>query len=94
VRTHLGHRKDENQEAIHRALVEAGYAVRDIHQLGGGLPDLLVCDPVTRRVVLVECKSPSGRLTPAEARFFREWPGDVVIARSPEEAVRLVTDAL
>ncbi len=96
-------RKDGNHNAIAAALYAAGWQVMDTHTSKGGNAraaegwfdnpgDLIVCKfngigaPV---VVLVECKVPGGEVQESQKRLQTYWYGDVVIAHSPEEAVRL-----
>lgn len=80
---------DGNQAAIVRALRKIGCDVYVI-----GKPVDLVCGYRARNF-LIEVKDPNGsnRLTPAQKEFIATWRGQVRICRSPEEAVRLVTEA-
>lgn len=82
-------RVDGNQSEIVAALREIGCDVKVI-----GLPvDLLV--GYRARNFLVEVKDPNGsnKLTPGQKEFIATWRGQVRVCRSPEEAVRLVTEA-
>lgn len=77
---------DANQAEIIKALKFAGVQVEVI-----GLPmDLLICH--RGETALLEVKNADGRdrLTKAQVEFIQRWPGKIHIARSPEEAVRLV----
>lgn len=82
-------KKDANHNEIVKHLKAEGWAVLDLSRLGGGCPDILV----SRRgfQVLVEIKDgskpPSGRqLTDAQAKFWKDWPGVKIVAKSPEDA--------
>ena len=83
-------RVDENQGQIVSALRSCGAYVRVISQ-GDGIPDLLV--GYRGYTVLMEVKDgnkpPSAReLTPAEKKFFLEWPGGMlVVVNNVDEAL-------
>jgi hypothetical protein len=94
---------DANQRAIVEALRSAGCSVLHTHQLGKGAPDLLIghsrpcpgCQSSIPFNYLLEIKdgekSPSKqRLTPDEQAFFDGWRGQVEVAASIEEALRIV----
>jgi hypothetical protein len=96
-------RVDANQTEIVRALRETGQSVLLLHQVGGGCPDILssgvrACSHCGHNVVgnfLIEIKDGSKlpnkqKLTPDEQAFFDGWRGQVEIARSIEEALRIV----
>jgi len=80
-------RTDHNQAAIVNTFRKAGCLVVDLHEVGGGCPDLLIC---TRgKVALVEVKSKRGTFTPAQIEFHQAgWP--VKVVRSCMDAVELV----
>ena len=80
-------RVDDCQKPIVDALRAAGIAVYVI-----GLPLDLLC-AVRRpggswRHVLLEVKDADGRFTKTQAEFMAEWPGEIHVVRSPEEALR------
>ena len=83
----MRHRTDANQPAIIEALEKIGCGVYVI----GRPVDLLV--GYRARCFILECKSKTGKKTPAQKLFFETWPGQVRIVRSPEEAIRVVTEA-
>lgn len=83
----MRHRSDANQRAIIDALEKIGCTVFCV----GRPVDLLVGRGAWN--FLLECKSKTGRLTPAQKEFFATWKGQVRIVRSPEEAVRVVTES-
>ena len=81
------HRSDLNQPDIIHALKKIGCTVDVI----GEPVDLLV--GYRKKNFLIECKSPKGKLTPPQKKFFAEWKGQVRKARSAEEAIKLVTES-
>ena len=85
-------RTDKNQAAIVEALRKSGCLVFCLSSVGKGCPDLLVKLPCGQ-LLLIEVKSPKGKLTPDQERFQGQgWP--VVILRSPDEVAGLVGDSL
>lgn len=80
-------RKDGTQAEIERALTVAGWEIHDYSRVGWGVPDLII-----RRAgykCWIECKSAGETLTKSEMHFHRICPGDVIVAYSGEQAVRL-----
>lgn len=75
-------RVDGNQPEIVAALRDVGCSVLSLHQLGGGIPDLLVATP-TGETLLVECKSAKGKLTPDQEDWFSRWQGRIEVVRDP-----------
>ena len=80
---------DQNQAAIVQALREAGCSVQPLHQLGHGIPDLLVATP-SGETLLVEVKSAQGSLTPDQMQWISRWQGRVEVIRDPAEIARLL----
>ena len=80
---------DENQQAIVDALKRVGVSVEII----GKPVDLLIC--CRGETALLEVKNPDGgdRLTKDQVEFIARWPGKIHIARSVDEALRLVLGA-
>lgn len=76
---------DINQPEIVGALRKAGYQVILLHQLGGGVPDILVCGRGVN--VLMEIKTEDGELTKDQVEFFASCKGLAVVVRSAEEAL-------
>jgi len=64
---------DANQPAIVAGLRQRGIKVQPIHQLGKGVPDLLV--GVRRELHLIEIKMPGEKLTDDEATWHDKWAG-------------------
>lgn len=96
-------RVDTNQPEIVAALRYAGESVLLLHQVGGGAPDLLssgtrACSHCRHGVVgnfLIEAKDGSKppskqKLTPDEQEFHDNWRGQVAIARTIGDALRIV----
>jgi hypothetical protein len=78
---------DGNHQDVKDGLIALGYAILDIHDLGRGVPDLLVLTP-WNVLVLIEVKMPGKKLTSDEERWHRSWPGKVYIAVTAEEVHR------
>jgi hypothetical protein len=87
--TRVHGRRDSNHAETRDAFRRAYWFVLDMADLGGGAPDLLCCSPAGR-VVLVECKSPGGVLTHAEAAFSMDYPGEYQTVRTLDDVVRIV----
>lgn len=86
-------RTDRIQSEIVSALRKHGASVQPIHQLGRGIPDLLV--GYGGRNFLLELKDgskpPSARrLTPDEREWHQQWKGQAAIVNSAEEAIKLI----
>ncbi len=81
-------RVDANQAAIADAQRAVGAWVWDTHALGNGFPDQLVF--FRNRFYLQEIKSRTGKLTPAEQEWHRQYPGAADIVRTPEQALQVI----
>lgn len=84
---------DRNQIAIVSALRELGASVAPLHQVGGGIPDILV--GFEGRNFLVEIKDGSKprsaqKLTECQVRFHNNWLGQIAVVTSPEQAIALL----
>lgn len=64
---------DTNQAAIVAGLRQRGIKVQPLHQVGRGVPDLLV--GVRGELHLIEIKMPGEKLTGAEPAWHSEWAG-------------------
>ena len=84
--TKYAKKTDNNQQEIMDALRAAGYYTLDMSRVGQGFPDLL-CVNKAGQVVLLEVKTPGGRLTEAEQRFHAEYKGALYVVRSAEMAL-------
>ena len=76
---------DCNHAEITHQLQDAGFSVVTLHQVGHGVPDLLVCGrklPEGEYVnLLVEVKSSEkAAMTADESTFHAQWPGPVIVA--------------
>lgn len=82
--------RDRNQREIVDALERIGCSVVDLSAAGvAGLPDLLVGRH--GRTLLLEVKTPIGKLRPAQTEFFETWRGTPPrVVRSVDEALRAV----
>jgi hypothetical protein len=81
-------RADATQPAIVEALRKVGVSVEHLHEVGKGMPDLLLC--VRGETLLMECKVPGEKLNKQQIDFIVSWPGRVEVVHSPEEALRCV----
>lgn len=83
-------RTDGNQAEIMKAFRDGGCYVIDLHVLGRGVPDLLVCKP-GGGLVLVEVKSSKeAKFTPDEIAFAERFPATVYTVTSVEDVKRLL----
>ncbi len=78
---------DANQPEIVAALRAAGWSVAPLHFVGRGFPDLLAGKWGVN--ILLELKTAKGKLTPDEIKWHDEWRGQVAIARTIANALRL-----
>lgn len=83
-------RVDRNQAEIVKTARELGASVADIHEVGRGVPDLVIGYKGVN--LLVEVKSDSGRLTPTQERFISQWMGRVYIVKSSDDLKKLLDD--
>ena len=86
-------RVDGNQREIVQALREAGATVQHLHTVGKGCPDVLV--GYRGANLLLELKDGSlppsrQKLTADEEYWHTVWRGQVEIARSVEDALRII----
>lgn len=87
-------RKDSNQDEIIKALRQMGATVTSVHQIGNGLPDILV--GFRGKNFLLEIKDgkkpPSKRrLTADEKKWFKLWRGHAHVVNSVDEAIEVIT---
>jgi hypothetical protein len=86
-------RVDGNQAKIVAGLRTIGAGVCSVAGVGDGFGDLVV--GFRGRNYLLECKDPGQppskrRLTPKEETFHAEWPGQIAIVETVEEAIEVV----
>lgn len=65
-------RADTTQPDMVEWLEQNGFLVQFLGIVGLGCPDLLIGTP-WGELVLVECKSPGGRLTPQQREWHTRW---------------------
>ena len=82
-------RADANQPELFAAWRLVGCAVQDLHEVGRGCPDALVCDPAGN-LHLVEIKMPDCKLNTREALWHLMWSGKVYVVHTVEEALAMV----
>lgn len=85
-------RVDLIQQETVRLLRRIGASVQVLSSVGQGVPDLLCGYHGIN--VLVELKTDNAPLTKAEKDWHQSWGGQVVVARSPEEAQRKVIEVV
>lgn len=83
-------RTDANQGEIVQALREIGATVMLLHKVGQGCPDLAV--GYMKRTYLLEVKLPDTDLNELQKDWHRNWFGHVAVVRSPEEAIKEITN--
>ena len=81
-------RRDDNEREILDALQRLGFRVIQLSH--PGIPDLLVLNPRTAMLRLLEVKRPGGKLTPAQVRRSGCWP--VHIVHNPAEAIEAMRE--
>lgn len=81
-------RIDANQPVIVEALRKAGVSVQSTAGIGKGFPDLVCAKG--NQVWIIEIKTATGKLTPDQIEFIAAWRGVVHIARSVDDALRIV----
>lgn len=79
---------DNNQKECVTALRNVGASVALLHAVGRGVPDLLV--GYRGQNWLVEVKSKSGKLTPAQVKWHGIWQGQISIVRNWSDALALI----
>lgn len=85
----MARKSDATQSAIVAALRGVGATVLDTHAIGvRGCPDL--CVYWRGRVFWLECKSPGGRISPAQRQFLEAWAGVAHVVYSPQEALTTI----
>ncbi len=84
----LAAKVDSNQAEIVKALRECGISVHSTASIGKGFPDLIAAKG--DKAWLIEVKGPKGKLTPDQETFISEWRGVVHIARTVDDALRIV----
>lgn len=86
-------RVDDNQKQIVAALRAAGASVQHLHAVGQGCPDILCGFRGENHLIEIKdgSKPPSARgLTDAQMRWHMLWNGQVAIAESEADALRII----
>lgn len=85
-------RVDTNQSPIVKGLrqIFGPACVFDTSRVGGGFPDLVL--GIRERNLLLEIKTEKGDLTGEQKYFHRYWPGQIAVARTLEEALRIIEE--
>ena len=84
--TYYPKRTDVNQAEIARGLRKLGLSVFSTHAVGRGFPDLVVFNPISGCLMLLEVKSPCGIRTPGQKQFAAMFDGAVAIVHNVAEA--------
>ena len=82
-------RKDGPHAIVLQALRAYGWSVMDVSRAPLCI-DLVIAK--AGRVVLVEVKDRTGKLTEAQKALLASWPGETAILRSLEDVARLTAD--
>lgn len=88
TRKYVPRRRDANHGEIQGAFARLGCGTIDLSGVGDDCPDTLI--EIAGTNVLVEIKTPKGKLEPGQERFFREWRGPREIARSIDDVAAIV----
>lgn len=80
--------RDDNHKDVTQALEKIGCTVHDASVVGGSFPDLVV--GYRGLTMLIEVKTPKGRVKEGQRKWHTEWKGHTCIVRSPMEAVETV----
>lgn len=86
-------RKDGNQDEIVNALEDVGATVTSVHQIGNGLPDILVGFRGINYLFEIKDgnKPPSKRrLTDDEKNWHKLWQGHCHVVKSVNEALDII----
>ena len=78
---------DANHKEICAEFRKAGFSVIDLSQVGKSVPDILVAK--WDKNILVEIKTPKGKLDPGQIKFMEEWKGISRVVRTVEDVIEL-----
>ena len=81
---------DANQAEIVADLRKAGATVTSLHEVGYGCPDLLVGFRGVNYLIEIKMDLVTAQLTPWQVDFHEAWRGQVDVARTSEEALRII----
>lgn len=80
---------DSNQQDIIVALETIGCSVYDASRVGT-IPDLIV--GFRGCTLLMEVKTPKGKLKPSQIQWHEDWNGHSCVVRSPMQAIEAATE--
>lgn len=80
-------KRDRNHREIVRALEQTMTSVVELHQLGDGVPDLLIGNKIVGNVLLEVKAGDDGELTIAQREFHAAWRGPIKVVRNVNEAL-------
>lgn len=78
---------DGNQPEIVEGLREAGRSVVPLHQIGGGVPDLIVGFQGVNYLIEVKVPGRRKKLTPDQEEFHKKWKGSLAVVETLTEAL-------
>ena len=81
-------RTDSNQSIIAKTLRRAGATVQTLHEVGNGVPDLLV--GYKGKNFLLEVKTDKGQLNEKQVEFFHNWKGNCYVVRTEHAALQSI----
>ncbi len=84
--TRWARKKDSTHQAVLEALRAYGWSILDISRAPLCV-DLVIAK--ADRVVLVEVKDRTGKLTEAQKLLLSSWPGETAVLRSLDDVARL-----
>ena len=85
----MRNRADLNQLEIVEGLRKVGCDILVLSQVGGGCPDLLSVSKDGTNVLL-EVKSPGGKVKANQQEFMDRWRGVVYVIKSLNEALEML----
>lgn len=85
----IAKRTDKDHVQVSKWFRDLGASVRDTHTIGNGFPDIVVGYKMFN--VLVEIKTPKGKLNEKEEKFHKEWKGLAYVVRSKRDVRRLIS---
>jgi len=91
MRTNLAHKRDKNHADVHGWFYGMGCSVFDTSALGRGFPDLVV--GVNGLNLMVEVKTPAGKLTRQQRELFAVWRGKIHVVCTMDDCIALVLAA-
>ena len=87
---HTRHRRDSNHDEIYAGLSKVTF-VRDLHNYGGGMGDILARHVVTKQAVFLEVKAlKRDKLTEAESAFATQFAASWRCVHSLDEALAAI----